>query len=296
MTIQSKLKGTGVALVTPFRKDTGIDFRALEKLLQHTTENGIDYLVVLGTTGEAATLNHDEKQAVLNFVIEFSNGKFPIIAGFGGNNTTELVDTIKKYDFEGIDAILSAAPAYNKPSQKGLYEHYKALATISPRPIILYNVPGRTACNISAQTCLKLANDFDNIVAVKEASGDFEQTMRIIKGKPKDFVVISGDDMLTLPLMSVGVEGVISVIANAFPKDFSDLVKFAKKGEFENALLIQHKLLELMNTLFVDGNPGGIKATLKIMGIIQEYFRLPLSPVSRTVYNKLKQQIELINS
>ncbi len=296
MNINEKLKGVGVALVTPFNEDTSIDFKALEKLLEHTTQNGVDYLVVLGTTGEAATMNKDEKQAVLNFVVEFVNGKLPIVAGFGGNNTSELTSTISKYDLNGVDAILSVAPAYNKPSQRGIYQHYKSLSMVSPKPIILYNVPGRTSCNISAETTINLAKDFNNIVAIKEASGNFEQIMTIVKNKPKDFVVISGDDMLTLPLMSVGVEGVISVVANALPKEFSDLVKFALKGEFNNALAIQNQLLEIMNTLFEDGNPSGVKAALKILGIIKEHFRLPLTPVSRNVYSKLEQQIGLIKS
>ncbi len=295
MNLQNKLKGTGVALVTPFRKDTSIDFSSFEKLLEHTTKNGVDYLVVLGTTGESATLNKDEKQAVLNCAIEFSEGRFPIIAGFGGNNTMQLLKEVKNYNFEGIDAILSVAPAYNKPTQKGIYEHYKALSLVSPIPIILYNVPGRTSCNIAAETTLKLAHDFDNIVAVKEASGNFEQIMTIVKDKPKDFVVLSGDDMLTLPLISVGVEGVISVVANVFPKEFSQMINMALKGDYKSALSLQHKLLGIMNTLFVEGNPAGAKAALKILDIIKDYMRLPLTTVSKSTYNKLKQQIEEIN-
>ncbi len=294
MNLKNKLKGTGVALVTPLRKDTSIDFRSFEKLLKHTTQNGVDYLVVLGTTGESATLNKDEKQAVLNCAIEFSGGKFPIVAGFGCNNTGQLLKEVRNYNFEGVDAILSVAPAYNKPSQKGIYEHYKALSTVSPVPIILYNVPGRTSCNIAAETTLKLAHQFDNIVAVKEASGNFEQIMTIVKDKPEDFIVLSGDDMLTLPLISIGVEGVISVVANVFPKEFSQLINMALKGDYKKALIIQHKLLDIMNTLFIEGNPAGAKAALKILNISQDYMRLPLTTVSRTTYNKLKQQIEKV--
>jgi 4-hydroxy-tetrahydrodipicolinate synthase len=294
MEIQSKLNGTGVAIITPFRKDASIDFLSLEKLLKHIVENGVDYLVVLGTTGESVTLNKDEKKALLNFVIEFADGKIPVVAGFGGNSTNEVVSSIKHYNFTGIDAILSVVPAYNKPTQKGIYEHYKAISAVSPRPIILYNVPGRTAVNMTAETTLSLAKDFDNIVAIKEASGNFEQIMTIIKNKPADFMVISGDDMLTLPLISIGVDGVISVAANAFPKEFSSLVNNALKGKFKEALVYQHKLLEIMNTLFVDGNPGGVKAALKILGVTQDYLRLPLVPVNRTTFNKLKQQIEIL--
>lgn len=294
MNLQSKLRGTGVAIVTPFRKDSSIDFLSLEKLLKHTTENGVDYLVVLGTTGESTTLNKDEKQALLNFVIEFADNKIPVIAGFGGNNTNEVVSSIKHYNFSGIDGILSVSPAYNKPTQKGIYAHYKAIAAVSPVPIILYNVPGRTSSNISAETTLQLANDFDNIIATKEASGNFEQIMTIIKNKPDDFMVISGDDMLTMPLISVGVEGVISVVANALPSEFSSIVKSALNGKFNEALVNQHKLLEIMNTLFVDGNPGGVKAALKILGITQDHLRLPLVPISKATYNKLAKQIEEI--
>ena len=294
MKLQSKLKGTGVAIVTPFRKDSSIDFLSLEKLLKHLLDNGVDYLVVLGTTGESATLNKEEKKALLNFVIEFAGGKVPIIAGFGGNNTNEVISSIKHYNFTGIDAILSVSPAYNKPTQKGIYEHYKAIAAISPRPIILYNVPGRTSSNMTAETTLKLANDFENIIAVKEASGDFEQIMTIVKNKPEDFMVISGDDLLTLPLISVGVDGVISVAANAFPAEFTAIVNAALEGKYKDALVYQHKLLEIMNTLFVDGNPGGVKAALKIQDITQEHLRLPLVPINKTVYNKLKQQIEIL--
>jgi 4-hydroxy-tetrahydrodipicolinate synthase len=292
--IQNKLSGTGVAIVTPFRKDSSIDFLSLEKLLKHIVDNGVDYLVVLGTTGESVTLNKDEKQALLNFVIEFADGKIPVVAGFGGNNTNEVVSSIKHYNFNGIDAILSVAPAYNKPTQKGIYEHYKAISAISPKPIILYNVPSRTSVNMTAETTLQLANDFENIVAVKEASGDFEQIMTIIKNKPADFKVISGDDMLTLPLISIGVEGVISVVANAFPLEFSSLVNAALKGKFKDALVYQHKLLEIMNTIFIDGNPGGVKAALKILGVTQDFLRLPLVQISRPTFNKLKQQIEIL--
>ncbi len=292
MTIQSKLKGTGVAIVTPFRKDSSIDFLSLEKLINHLLNNGVDYLVVLGTTGEAATLNYDEKKAVLNFVIDTVNKKVPIVAGFGGNNTSEIVSSIKHYNFNGIDAILSVAPYYNKPGQKGLYNHYKAIATASSLPVILYNVPGRTSVNISAETTLKLATDFKNIVAVKEASGDLEQIMQILKNKPNDFMVISGDDLLTLPLISMGIHGVISVTANAFPKEYSSLINFALNGKFKDAMNIQNNLLDIMQTLFVEGNPAGVKAALRILDIVPDNLRLPLNTVSKSTFNKLSKLIE----
>ncbi len=292
MKIQPKLKGTGVAIVTPFRKDFSIDFLSLEKLVKHVLNNGADYLVVLGTTGESVNLNKEENSAIINFVIETNENKVPIVAGFGGNNTNEIVNSIKHYNFSGIDALLSVTPYYNKPSQKGLYGHYKAISETSPLPIILYNVPGRTSVNMNADTVLQLAGDFSNIIAVKEASGNFEQSMTISKNRPENFLVISGDDIITLPLISCGIDGVISVVANAFPALVSNMVNFALKNKFKEAWEIQKKLLEIMNTLFVEGNPAGIKAALKIMGISQDFLRLPLVPISKITFNKLAKQIE----
>ena len=290
--IHRRLKGLGVAIVTPFRKDQSIDFISLEKLLTYLLENNVDYLVVLGTTGESATLNSDEKKAILNFVIDFVDKKVPVVAGFGGNNTREVISSIKHYNFAGIDAILSVSPYYNKPGQKGLFNHYKDIATVSPVPVILYNVPGRTGVNINAETTLDLAHKFDNIVAVKEASGNFEQMMQILRDKPDDFMLISGEDTLTLPMISMGASGVISVTANAFPKEYSELVRLSLKGKFAEAMKIQTRLLEIMQTLFVEGNPAGIKAALKIKGLMENYFRLPLEPVSRQTYNKLAKLID----
>ena len=292
MKLQAKLRGTGVAIVTPFRKDYSVDFFSLEKLVRHVSGNGVNYLVVLGTTGESVTLNKEEKNAILNFVIESNEKKLPVVAGFGGNNTHEIVNSIKHYDFTGIDAILSVAPYYNKPTQRGLYAHYKAIAEVSPVPVILYNVPGRTSVNMTADTVLELAKDFKNIIAVKEASGNFEQIMTISKKRPADFMVISGDDLITLPLISCGIDGVISVAANAFPSQFSNLVDLALKGKFKEAWEIQQKLLEIFNTLFVEGNPAGVKAALKILNICQDFLRLPLVQISKNTYNKLAKQIE----
>ncbi len=292
--IQRKLQGTGVAIVTPFRRDYSIDFPALERLLKHLLENKVDYIVVLGTTGESATLNKDEKKALLNFVIDYVDKKVPVIAGFGGNNTREVVSSIKHYNFTGIDAVLSVAPYYNKPTQKGLLNHYKEISIASPVPVILYNVPGRTGVNIAAETTLELAHKCTNIIAVKEASGNFEQMMHILRDKPEDFMLISGEDTLTLPMISMGASGVISVTANAFPKEYGELVQLALKGKFTEAMKIQSNMLEIMQTLFVEGNPAGIKAALKIKGILENYFRPPLEPVSRQTYNKLVKLIDAL--
>ncbi len=292
--IQRKLQGTGVAIVTPFRRDYSIDFPALERLLKHLLGNKVHYIVVLGTTGESATLNKDEKKALLNFVIDYVDKKVPVIAGFGGNNTREVVSNIKHYNFTGIDAVLSVAPYYNKPTQKGLLNHYKEISIASPVPVILYNVPGRTGVNIAAETTLELAHKCTNIIAVKEASGNFEQMMHILRDKPEDFMLISGEDTLTLPMISMGASGVISVTANAFPKEYGELVQLALKGKFTEAMKIQSNMLEIMKTLFVEGNPAGIKAALKIKGILENYFRPPLEPVSRQTYNKLVKLIDAL--
>lgn len=250
--------------------------------------------MVLGTTGESATLNKDEKKALLNFVIDYVDKKVPVIAGFGGNNTREVVSNIKHYNFTGIDAVLSVAPYYNKPTQKGLLNHYKEISIASPVPVILYNVPGRTGVNIAAETTLELAHKCTNIIAVKEASGNFEQMMHILRDKPEDFMLISGEDTLTLPMISMGASGVISVTANAFPKEYGELVQLALKGKFTEAMKIQSNMLEIMKTLFVEGNPAGIKAALKIKGILENYFRPPLEPVSRQTYNKLVKLIDAL--
>lgn len=283
-----KFKGTGVALVTPFNDDKSVDYNSLEKLVEHVIAGGVEFLVVLGTTGESATLSKQEKNEVLDFVVKVNKSRLPIVAGFGGNNTAEVVASIKARNFDGIDAILSVTPYYNKPTQAGLYEHYKAISEASPVDIILYNVPGRTSMNMTAETTLRLANDFDNIIAVKEASGNFSQIMQIIKNKPADFMVLSGDDAITLPLISVGGEGVISVVGQAIPKDFSEMVRFANGKDFENSLKLHYKNLDFTNALYDEGNPGGIKAALSIMGIIKNNFRLPLVPVSEKNYKKLE--------
>lgn len=290
----SKFKGTGVAIITPFRGDGSIDFNSLKDLINHIIENGIDYIVVLGTTGEAATMNDDEKSAIVNFVIEVADKRVPIVIGIGGNNTSRIVTTIKSSNFEGVDAILSVSPYYTKPSQKGIYLHYKTISSASPMPIILYNVPGRTSSNISAETTLQLAHDFSNIIAVKEASGNLDQIGTIIKNKPKDFLVLSGDDPLALPMIAMGANGIISVTANAFPFEFAKLINAALKGDFIEARKYHYLLIEIIHSLFTDGNPAGIKAALSIKGIISNHLRLPLTTVSRATYNQLTNLIEAI--
>ncbi len=284
---QTEFLGTGVAVITPFREDESIDFKSIEKILEHIISNGVEYVVVLGTTGESVTLSKDEKKAVVNFAIDIINKRIPIVVGIGGNNTQEITSYIQSNDFNGIDAILSVAPYYNKPSQRGLYLHFKSIATISPVPVILYNVPGRTSSNLSAETTLKLAREIKNIVAIKEASGNMEQIMQIIKNKPKSFGVISGDDMLTLPMIAIGGSGVISVVANAYPQQYSDMVRFALAGDIKKASELHYKLIDIIQALFAEGSPSGIKAALEILNLAKNNVRLPLVPVSKEHYNKM---------
>jgi 4-hydroxy-tetrahydrodipicolinate synthase len=289
--MKNSFTGTGVALVTPFHKYGTIDFGALEKIIEHTIAGGVDYLVVLGTTGESVTLSQDEKGAVVDFVIETTDKRIPVVKGIGGNNTQEILNVLKCDSFDGIDAILSVTPYYNKPQQKGLYNHYKLIAIASPVPVILYNVPSRTGSNLTPETTLQLAHDFKNIVAIKEASGDFSQIAAIIKDKPPGFKVISGDDNLTLPLMAIGAEGVISVTANAFPAEFSKMISMALKGDFKTAAKIHYSLLKIMETLFEDGSPAGVKAALQILEIAQSHLRLPLVRINKSIYIKLNALI-----
>ncbi len=287
-----KLTGTGVAIVTPFNEDKSIDFPALKNLVNYLIDNGIDFLVVLGTTGENATLSFDEKMKVLDTVLETNNGRLPVIAGFGGNNTRAVIDSIKKRsDFSGIDAILSVAPYYNKPNQRGLIEHFTAIADNSPVPVVLYNVPGRTKSNIEAQTTLKLAQH-PNIIAIKEASGNFAQIMEIIQNKPGDFIVLSGDDAITLPLISIGVQGVISVVAMAYPDLMSKMVRLALEGQYQQARQLHYKILPMTNAIFEDGNPAGIKAALSIKGLVKNVLRLPLVPVNPKTYEKIQNLLK----
>jgi 4-hydroxy-tetrahydrodipicolinate synthase len=289
---QKKFTGTGVAIVTPFRKDRSVDFKSLEKLIENIIKNGVDYIVALGTTGESATLSKDEKQAVINYVIEVVDGRVPLVVGMGGNNTQELINCVNSTDFKGIDAILSVAPYYNKPSQQGMYEHFKAIASASPVPVIIYNVPGRTSSNISADTAVRLASEVNGIIAVKEASGNLSQIMKIIKNKPKSFQVISGDDGLTLPVIAAGGTGVISVAANAYPREVSDMVNYALKSDMAKAGEIHYKLMDLVDALFEEGNPSGIKAVLEILKVCTCTVRLPLLSVSDTLYRKINDIVK----
>lgn len=287
-----QLKGTGIALVTPFTKEGKIDFNSLEKVINHTIKGKVEYLVSLGTTGETATMSKEEQKEVLHFTIDVVKKRVPVVAGFGGNNTAALVESIKGADLKNVDAILSASPYYNKPTQEGIYQHYKAVAEATKKPIILYNVPGRTASNISAETTLRLAKDFKNVAAIKEASGDFMQCMHLAKYRPKDFLLISGDDAFTLPLISVGFDGVISVVGNALPKHFSDMVRAGLAGDYTKAQKLHNSLLDIIKNLFVEGNPAGVKAALKILGVTTtDTVRLPLVSASEQLHKTLKTQI-----
>lgn len=285
----------GVALITPFKTDESIDFEALSRLVEHQIKNGTDYLVVCGTTAETPTLTEAEKDRVTRFVVDCVAGRLPIVLGVGGNCTKAVVDKLVSFDFSGIDAILSVTPYYNKPSQEGLYQHYAAIAKASPLPIILYNVPGRTGVNMLPATTLRLANEFSNICAVKEASGNFSQIDDIIKNKPADFMVISGDDGITFPLITLGAVGVISVIGNAFPREFSRMVRLALEGDYDNARKIHHRFTELIELLFVEGNPAGVKSMLALMGFIENKLRLPLVPNTINTYEKIKFVLNQLN-
>jgi 4-hydroxy-tetrahydrodipicolinate synthase len=293
--INNKLTGMGVALITPFKSDESIDFDALARLIEHQIKNGTDYLVVCGTTAETPTLTEQEKEELTRFVVRCVAGRLPIVLGMGGNNTKAVVEKLKTADFSGIDAILSVTPYYNKPSQEGLYQHYAAIAKASPLPIVLYNVPGRTGVNMLSDTTLRLAKEFKNICAIKEASGNFTQIDEIIKNKPAEFMVISGDDGITFPLITLGAVGVISVIGNAFPKEFSRMVRLALQGDYKSARLIHHHFNELIQLLFVEGNPAGVKSMLAVMGFIDNTLRLPLVPNTIKTYEQIRQVLNELN-
>jgi len=281
------LIGTGVALVTPFKNDFTVDFDALEHIVNHCINGGIDYLVVLGTTAESATLTDSEKQQVINKIIDINNGTLPLVLGIGGNNTQKVVDELKSRDLSAFDAVLSVSPYYNKPSQEGIYQHFKAVAEASPKPIILYNVPGRTSSNMLPKTVVRLANDFKNIVAIKEAAGDMVQAMQLIKDKPKDFMVISGDDMITLPMVLAGGAGVISVIGEGFPQEFSDMVRLGLNRKVDDAYKLHYKIAPAIDLIFAEGNPVGIKAVFETLNLSTATVRLPLVEAT----DSLKQQI-----
>lgn len=285
---QPLFSGTGVALITPFRRQQEtVDFTKLEALIEHIIASGVDYIVALGTTSEAATMTPSERSAVQEFIVETVAGRCPIMLGLGGNNTLNLTDTIARTNFDGISGILSVTPFYNKPNQRGLLQHYRSVAEASPVPVVIYNVPGRTGVNLAAETTLTLANECPNIIGIKEASGNIQQAMEILRQRPTGFRVISGDDALTYPLLALGADGVISVVANALPKEMSDMVRLAMKGDLKKALPLQMKMLPLMNAIFDEGNPTGIKALLEIQGSITNILRLPLVKASKPLTNKL---------
>ena len=292
MSIQKKLKGTGVAMVTPFHKDGSVDFRGLERLIESLIAAKADYLVLLGTTGESVTLTKDEKIALLDYTKEINNSRIPLVLGIGGNNTQEVLKCFSTYDFAQVDAILSVTPYYNRPTQKGLFLHFKMVVASSPVPVILYNVPARTGTNLTAETTLSLASETENIIGIKEASGNLEQITTIIKSKPENFLVISGDDNITYPLMTLGADGVISVAANAFPRDFSNMVRLCLKGEYDKARKLHYQFMDIIPLLFSEGSPGGIKAALSALKICGEHVRLPLAPVSKTLQNKIAEVIK----
>lgn len=284
----TKLKGTGIALVTPFHKDGNIDFKSFKVLINKCIDGKVEYLVPLGTTGESVTLTNNEKRAVIDFVVEIVDNRLPIMLGLGGNNTQEIRSIMEELDFTGIDAVLSVSPYYNRPSQKGIYQHYKMIANECPVPLVLYNVPSRTGSNMDAETTLQLAHEVSNIIGIKEASGNFEKAMKIIKNKPKDFLVICGDDMIALPFLSCGGDGVISVIGNAYPKEFSEMVRLGLAGSFDKARKIHYKLHDMIHAIFVDGNPSGIKGLLALQNVCTEQVRLPLISVNKSGLNKLE--------
>ena len=289
MSLREQLRGTGVALITPFKKDQSVDFDALKNLIDHIIENGVQYIVSLGTTGEPPVLSKKEKLEVLNFTYDVIGGRVPVVVGISGNNTALLIEEINDYPLDKAVAILSASPYYNRPSQEGIFQHYKAVGAASPKPVIVYNVPGRTGSNIAAVTTLRLANEIESIVGIKEASGNMIQCMHILRDRPEDFLVVSGDDHITLPLIACGMDGVISVAANCFAKDFSDMVNAALKNDYEKARALHYKLLEGFDLLFAENNPAGVKAFLKEMGMIENTLRLPLVPLSDSIVQQVRK-------
>lgn len=290
------LIGTGVALVTPFKNDFSVDVEALKRIVNFQIDNGIDYLVVLGTTAETATLSKQEKELVIQTIVDVNNGRLPLVLGVGSNNTQEVIDELKTRNLTNFTAILSVSPYYNKPTQEGIYQHFKAIAEVSPLPIILYNVPGRTASNMLPSTVLRLANEFKNVVAIKEAAGDIVQAMTLIKNKPKDFLVISGDDMITLPMVLAGGAGVISVIAEGFPKEFSEMVRLGLNKRVDEAYEIHYLLADSIDMIFEQGNPAGIKEIFKSLGLSENTVRLPLVNVNEDLANRLHSFVNKITN
>lgn len=291
--MQKRFKGTGVALVTPFKSDGSIDWEDLEKVIEHVVTGGVEFLVSLGTTGESVTLSDDEQRQVLDFTIKANRGRLPLVAGvFGSNYTAALVEKVKNFNFEGIDAILSSNPAYSRPGQEGIFQHYMALADASPVPIIIYNVPSRTASNMNAETTLRLAHSSDKFLGIKEASNDLAQITKIIKGRPDHFLVLSGDDAVTLPVIASGGDGVISVIANTLPRQFTDMVRAALRHDMPTAQRLNLQLLDLYRLLFIEGNPVGVKAAMELQGLCSRHVRLPLTPMTEQGVHLLMAEME----
>ena len=290
----SKFIGMGVALITPFKSDFSVDFEALERIVNYNIDNGTDYLVVLGTTGESATLSDSEKQQVIKCIVDVNNNRLPLVLGIGGNNTAKVVKELEATDLSAFDAVLSVSPYYNKPTQEGIYQHFKQVALHSPIPVILYNVPGRTASNMLPETVCRLANDFSNIIAIKEAAGDIVQAMTLISEAPKDFLIISGDDMVTLPMVLAGGAGVISVIGEGFPEQFSKMVKWGLEGKNKDAYALHYKLAPAIDLIFEEGNPAGIKAVFKSLGLCEPVVRLPLVEASESLREKIDAFVNAI--
>lgn len=288
--------GTGVALVTPFKKDFSVDIEALKRIVNHVIEGGVEYLVVLGTTAESATLSQDEKELVISTIVQTNAGRLPLVLGVGGNNTLKVVEELKTRDFSPFQAILSVSPYYNKPTQEGIYQHFKMVAEASPIPVIVYNVPGRTASNMLPETVMRLANDFKNIIGIKEAAGDIVQAMKLIQHKPKDFLVISGDDMITLPMVLAGGAGVISVIGEGYPKEFSEMVRLGLQRKVDDAYALHYKLMDSIDMIFEQGNPGGIKEIFKALGLSENTVRLPLVNVNENLANRLEAFTKQLNN
>ncbi|HXD78728.1 MAG TPA: 4-hydroxy-tetrahydrodipicolinate synthase [Puia sp.] len=291
MSLRELLRGTGVALITPFRPDTSVDYAALEKVIHHVIAGGVEYIVTLGTTGETPTLSKEEKRDIALFTIEKAAGRIPVVVGIGGNNTAELVRELGEFPLDKAAAVLSASPYYSKPSQEGLFQHYKALAAASPKPLLLYNVPGRTGRNLTAATTIRLAREVKNIAGIKEASGDMAQCMEILRDKPDQFLVVSGDDALAMPQIACGMEGVISVAANAFPKAFSDMVRTALKGDFRGAKALNDRLIAGYEIMFAENNPAGVKGAMAELGLIGNYLRLPVVPLSDGLQGKWRDYL-----
>lgn len=293
MTLREQFTGTGVAIVTPFNQDGTPDWNSFEKIINHIINGLCEYMVVLGTTGESATIHGAEKQAVFSFVNKVNAGRVSLVAGIGGNDTHEVTESFKQFDLTGYQAILTVGPYYNRPSQEGIYQHYKVVNDQAPLPVIMYNVPSRTGQNITAETQLRIAHDCKNIFATKEASGNFDQVMQIIKDKPADFMVISGDDGITLPLIACGAEGVISVVANAYPADFSEMTRLCLRGEYDKARPLHYRYTDIINSMFTEGSPSGVKAYLAEMGLCGEYCRLPVVPVSAAHRERIKRLMQI---